>query len=281
MIVSSRHPARRRLAVGVVALGLVAAACGDSDADVVSDQSESASSDTQPTDDDETGTTGDGDADVTDATAVTVVEDDAAEGDAAEDGAAVDGLGPIDGNCEPLPDTDEPTRSFDAAPSMCLEDGAVYTATVTTSAGTITIDLDQSIAPETVNSFVFLARNNYFGDTVCHRIIEDFVVQCGDPTATGTGGPGYSFPDELPAAGQYEVGSIAMANSGPDTNGSQFFIITGASGVQLPPLYNLFGQVPADDLGVVETMNSQASVDPSGVPPATELRIESVRITQS
>ncbi len=273
MIVPIRRSAGRRLAAGVLALGLVAAACGDSDADVVSDQSESASPATQPTDD-AVGSTESADAGG-------AVGGDAVEDGATEGGAAADGLGPIDGNCEPLPDTDESTQSFDAAPSMCLEEGAVYTATVATSAGTITIDLDQSIAPETVNSFVFLARNNYFDGTVCHRIIEDFVVQCGDPTATGTGGPGYSFPDELPAAGQYEVGSIAMANSGPNTNGSQFFIITGANGVQLPPLYSLFGQVPADDLGVVDTMNSQASLDPSGVPPTTELRIESVQITQS
>ncbi len=271
----TRRSAGRRLAAGVLALGLVAAACGDSDADVVSDQSDrdSVPADTQAPDD-TVGSTAGTDSDGTRPDEV------AQDGGAVEDGAA-DGLGPIDADCEPLPDTDESTRSFDAAPSMCLEEGAVYTATVTTSAGTITIDLDQSIAPEAVNSFVFLARNNYFDDTVCHRIIQDFVVQCGDPTATGTGGPGYSFADELPAQGQYQVGSIAMANSGPNTNGSQFFIITGANGVALPPLYSLFGQVPADDLGVVDTMNSQASVDPSGVPPATELRIESVQITQS
>ena len=241
--------ARTRLACGVLALGLVAAACGDADDDVVADQADSVAE--APTTDE-----------ITDATAVV-------------------GLPPIDANCETLPDTDESTRSFDAAPPMCLEDGATYSAEVITSAGTITIELDQSIAPTTVNSFVFLARNNYFDDTVCHRIIDEFVVQCGDPTATGTGGPGYSFPDELPLQGQYEIGSIAMANSGPNTNGSQFFIITGASGMALPPLYSLFGNVPAEDLGVVSTMNGQASLEPSGVPPTSELRIQSVEIIQS
>lgn len=241
--------ARTRLACGVLALGLVAAACGDADDDVVADQADSVAE--APTTDQST------------------------------DATAVVGLPPIDANCETLPDTDESTRSFDAAPPMCLEDGATYSAEVITSAGTITIELDQSIAPITVNSFVFLARNNYFDDTVCHRIIDEFVVQCGDPTATGTGGPGYSFPDELPLEGQYEIGSIAMANSGPNTNGSQFFIITGASGMALPPLYSLFGSVPAEDLGVVSTMNGQASLDPSGVPPSSELRIQSIEIIQS
>ncbi len=253
-----RSRARTRFAAGVLALGLVAAACGDADDTVVTDQVD--------------------DAPVTaDGPEAEPATDDPATDDAQP---AVAGLPPIDANCEELPDTDASTRSFDEAPPMCLEEGAVYTASVTTSAGTITIDLDQTIAPTTVNNFVFLARNNYFDDTVCHRIIQEFVVQCGDPTATGTGGPGYSFPDELPEAGQYEVGSIAMANSGPDTNGSQFFIITGASGAGLPPAYSLFGQVPEADLGVVSEMNAQGSLDPSGVP-SSELRIISIEITQS
>ncbi len=155
-----------------------------------------------------------------------------------------------------------------------------YSALVETSAGDITIDLDQAAAPEAVNSFVFLARNNYFDDTICHRVIQEFVVQCGDPTATGTGGPGYRFADELPEAGAYELGSIAMANSGPDTNGSQFFIISGPNGVALPPLYSHFGQVPEDDLGVVADMNALGSADGSGVP-TEEIRILDVTITQT
>ena len=94
---------------------------------------------------------------------------------------------------------------------------------------------------ETVNNFVYLARNGYYDETPCHRIIPEFVVQCGDPTGTGTGNPGYSIDDELPEAGEYVLGSLAMANSGPDTNGSQFFIIIGEQGEQLPPDYSLFG----------------------------------------
>ena len=126
-------------------------------------------------------------------------------------------------------------QQFDSAPPMCLDPGATYQAIVTTNMGEFTIDLDAEAAPQTVNNFVFLARNVYYDDTPCHRIITDFVVQCGDPTGTGTGGPGYEFADELPEAGAYQLGSIAMANSGPDTNGSQFFIITGEQGVALPP----------------------------------------------
>ena len=172
------------------------------------------------------------------------------------------------------------TQQFAAAPPFCLDPDATYSALVETSAGDITIDLDQAAAPEAVNNFVFLARNNYFDDTICHRVIQDFVVQCGDPTGTGTGGPGYRFADELPAEGAYEIGSIAMANSGPDTNGSQLFIISGPNGVALPPLYSLFGQVPEADLGVVADMDALGSTDSSGVP-TEELRILDVTITQS
>lgn len=168
--------------------------------------------------------------------------------------------------CPPPAGTEEQTQQFDEAPPMCLDPNIAYTAIITTNLGVIEVDLDQEAAPGTVNSFVFLARNRYFDDTVCHRIIQDFVVQCGDPTATGTGGPGYTTPDELPAAGEYQVGSVAMANSGPDTQGSQFFIITGDNGVALPPAYSLYGQVPDEDLGVVAEMDARGSLDSSGTP---------------
>jgi cyclophilin family peptidyl-prolyl cis-trans isomerase len=182
--------------------------------------------------------------------------------------------------CPPVDGSDEQIQSFDGPPPMCLDPDATYSALVETSAGDITIDLDQEQAPNTVNNFVFLARYNYFDDTECHRVEKDFVVQCGDPTATGTGGPGYRFADELPEEGSYELGSIAMANSGPDTNGSQIFIISGPSGTALPPLYSLFGQVPEADLGVVADMNALASTDDSGVP-IEEIRILDVTIIES
>ena len=94
-----------------------------------------------------------------------------------------------------------------------------------------------------MNNFVFLAAHHYFDGVIFHRIINGFVCQGGDPTGTGRGGPGYRFEDELPKAGQYEIGSLAMANAGPNTNGSQFFIISGPQGTQLPPQCSLFGKV--------------------------------------
>ncbi|MGA9277077.1 peptidylprolyl isomerase [Ilumatobacter sp.] len=183
--------------------------------------------------------------------------------------------------CPPADGTDTVTQEFAGEPPFCLDPDVQYSAVVTTSSGDITIDLDQTAAPLTVNNFVFLARNNYFDDTICHRVVQDFVVQCGDPTGTGSGGPGYRFADELPEPGSYEVGSIAMANiSQPDTNGSQFFIVTGEHGVALPPAYSLFGQVPADDLDVVESMNALSPTDGSQTP-TEEIRILDVEIIES
>lgn len=115
-------------------------------------------------------------------------------------------------------------------------------ATINTSCGPIVVELDPAMAPETVNSFVFLARKGYFDGTVSHRVLPGFVIQAGDPTATGLGGPGYVVPDELPPDGfAYQTGVLAMANAGPNTTGSQFFIMVGDSG--LPPLYSAYGIV--------------------------------------
>ncbi len=189
--------------------------------------------------------------------------------------------GPADTAPEGCPPDDgvaEPVTSFDAPPPTCLVPGATYQAVVATNVGEFTIDLDAEAAPETVNNFVFLARNGYYDDTPCHRIITDFVVQCGDPTGTGTGGPGYEFADELPAAGEYQLGSLAMANSGPDTNGSQFFIITGDQGVALPPQYSLFGDVSD---GLDTTVEEMAAAGSAGGEPTTPVDIVSVRIVQS
>jgi cyclophilin family peptidyl-prolyl cis-trans isomerase len=140
-----------------------------------------------------------------------------------------------DAPCPPIDGVDSQTREFDAAPPACLDPGASYEAVVTTNVGEFTIAVDPDTAPVAANNFVFLARNRYFDDTVCHRIIPNFVVQCGDPTATGTGGPGYTIVDEPPTV-PYEIGSIAMAKTAaPDSAGSQFFVITGSDGASLPP----------------------------------------------
>ena len=147
------------------------------------------------------------------------------------------------------------TRKFDGQPDMGIDPSKRYTATMDTTLGTLVIALDAIKAPKTVNNFVFLALNHYYDGVIFHRIINGFMCQGGDPTGTGTGGPGYKFADELPKPGQYEVGSVAMANAGPDTNGSQFFIVSGRSGVGLPPQYSLFGKL-VKGLDVLETMQN-------------------------
>ena len=134
-------------------------------------------------------------------------------------------------------------RKFDEEPPMLIDTNKRYVATMVTSHGTMVIALDPLAAPKAVNSFVFLSRYHYYDGIVFHRIIPGFVLQGGDPTGSGSGGPGYRFADELPTAGKYKLGSLAMANAGPNTNGSQFFVISGPDGVGLPPLYSLFGEV--------------------------------------
>ena len=127
--------------------------------------------------------------------------------------------------------------SYSSPPPMTIDTSKTYTATVTTDIGPFTIRLDPEAAPKAVNSFVFLADKHFFDCIIFHRVIPSFVDQTGDPTGKGTGGPGYEFADELPkkATPQYPIGSVAMANAGPNTNGSQFFIVAGAEGESLPP----------------------------------------------
>ena len=149
-------------------------------------------------------------------------------------------------------------QEFAAPPEMGIDPSKRYTATVSTSLGELVIALDAINAPKTVNNFVFLALNHYYDGVIFHRIINGFMCQGGDPTGTGRGGPGYRFDDELPKPGQYQIGSLAMANAGPNTNGSQFFIVSGSSGVGLPPAYSLFGQV-VKGLEVVDQMQGVAT----------------------
>ncbi|HKY15890.1 MAG TPA: peptidylprolyl isomerase [Microthrixaceae bacterium] len=126
---------------------------------------------------------------------------------------------------------------------MAVDPSKQYQATISTSKGDMVAHLTPNNAPETVNNFVNLARHHYYDGLIFHRIIEGFMIQGGCPEGRGTGGPGYKFGDELPAPGRYEIGSLAMANAGPNTNGSQFFIVSGPSGVGLPPQYSLFGKL--------------------------------------
>ena len=183
--------------------------------------------------------------------------------------------------CPPADGSADQQQSFDSAPPMCIDADASYSAEIVTNKGTLVVELDQTRAPLTVNNFVTLARYHYFDNTECHRIIPGFMAQCGDPTATGTGGPGYRFADELPEAGEYQIGSLAMANSGPDTNGSQFFIISGETGVNLPPNYTLFGQVTEGLDTTLPALDAAGNPASNGVPPLEQVIIESVTIIEA
>jgi cyclophilin family peptidyl-prolyl cis-trans isomerase len=169
------------------------------------------------------------------------------------------------------------TQRFDGPPPMVIDPAKRYTAEMVTTKGTMTISLDPVAAPKTVNSFVFLARYHYFDGITFHRVIPGFVLQGGDPEGTGRGGPGYRFEDELPKPGRYEIGSLAMANAGPHTNGSQFFVISGPDGAALPPSYSLFGKVikGLEVIPAIEAIGSRSGT------PSEKVTIESVTITEA
>ena len=183
--------------------------------------------------------------------------------------------------CPPVEGAATQTQEFSDSFALCIDPTKTYTAVVKTNMGTYSAVLDAAKAPGTVNNFVSLARNKYFDGTTCHRAIPGFMIQCGDPTATGSGGPGYKFADELPASGEYKIGSLAMANSGPDTNGSQFFVISGDQGVSLPPSYTLFGQVTEGLDTTVVALDAAGNPSSNGVPPLKEIPIASITITES
>ena len=168
------------------------------------------------------------------------------------------------------------TKKFASMPPMGIDPTKRYSATLETTIGTMVIALDAAAAPLTVNNFVYLAAHHYYDGVIFHRIIKNFMCQGGDPEGSGRGGPGYKFGDELPKPGKYQIGSVAMANAGPNTNGSQFFIISGPSGVGLPPLYSLFGQV-VKGLEIVEKMQNVATRP--GDRPVEDVVIKSVTIS--
>ena len=190
----------------------------------------------------------------------------------------------VAGGCASNPKTVLHKPSWKSPPAMTIDTAKTYKAAVKTDAGTFVIALDATHAPITVNNFVFLANKDFFNCVTFHRVIPTFMDQTGDPTGTGTGGPGYKFADELPAKAtpQYPIGSVAMANSGPNTNGSQFFVVTGPEGESLPPSYSLFGHVTSG-LSVAQKINKDGNSNPSasGVPPKVIHRILSVTISSS
>jgi peptidylprolyl isomerase len=158
------------------------------------------------------------------------------------------------------------TRQFEGEPPLTIDRTIRYDAVIDTTLGTMTVALDPFSALHAVNNFVFLARAGFYNGLTFHRIIKGFMCQAGCPTGDGTGGPGYTFADELPKPGRYELGSVAMANAGPNTNGSQFFIVSGPRGMKLPPQYSLFGKV-VRGLDVLDALQNvpttgDAPVDP-------------------
>ncbi|MEZ5134700.1 MAG: peptidylprolyl isomerase [Acidimicrobiales bacterium] len=146
-------------------------------------------------------------------------------------------------------------------PAMQIDTDTIYTATITTNRGTIVLDLDPQLAPKSVNNFVSLARDGYYDGLTFHRVVPGFVIQGGCPEGSGRGGPGYRFEDE-PVQGEYTAGAVAMANAGPNTNGSQFFICLEDLVGRLDKNYNLFGNVTSgmDVVGATEIGDVMSSV---------------------
>jgi cyclophilin family peptidyl-prolyl cis-trans isomerase len=180
----------------------------------------------------------------------------------------------------PPPDGSAPRQvSFPRPPPGCIDQAKSYVATVETDAGTFTVELDAEAAPVTVNNFVVLSRYHAYDGVPFHRVVPGFVVQGGDvEKGNGMGGPGYAIPDELPD-GPYQLWSVAMANSGPNTSGSQFFVVSGPDGANnLQPNYSRFGRV-ASGHEVVQRINDDGAADPN--PPKVLHRMVRVTVSES
>ncbi len=166
--------------------------------------------------------------------------------------------------CPALDGSSARTTSFKEAPPVCIDERATYSAILETSEGAMTIALTPKNAPNTVNNFVFLSRYHFYDGLTIHRVVPEFILQGGDPLANSNGGPGYQFDDELPGQDGYDVGSVAMANNGVNTNGSQFFIVTGPTGSALKGTYSTFGKV-------TKGKSVLSAIDKLGRPPANDV----------
>ena len=166
-------------------------------------------------------------------------------------------------------------KQYSQAPELTIDPARTYTATIETTAGTMTAELFAGDAPLTVNNFVFLARDEFYTDVIFHRVIKGFMIQGGDPKGMGSGGPGYRFNDET-VTRKYLRGTLAMANAGPNTNGSQFFIMH--ADYPLPPNYTIFGKLTAGE-DVLEAI----ATAPTGAQdrPAQPVAMKSVTISES
>lgn len=168
-------------------------------------------------------------------------------------------------------------KMYTATPQMVIDTTKQYTATLKTDAGKIVVKLNAKETPVTVNNFVFLAREKFYDGTIFHRTIPGFMIQGGDPDGTGMGGPGYKFVDE-PFTGEYTRGTVAMANSGPNTNGSQFFIMHKDS--SLPPSYVIFGKVTAGLEAVDQIASAPTKPGGEGSSPVTPVKVQAVEIIE-
>jgi cyclophilin family peptidyl-prolyl cis-trans isomerase len=165
-------------------------------------------------------------------------------------------------------------KKYSAVPAMSIDAKKTYSATLETSEGTMVLDLFPGDAPQAVNNFVFLARDGFYDGVIFHRVIEGFMIQGGDPTGTGMGGPGYKFQDE-PVKRKYLRGTVAMANAGPNTNGSQFFIMH--RDYPLPPNYTIFGMLRSGE----KVLDTIATTKRDGNDrPVTPMTIKSVAIEE-
>lgn len=185
-----------------------------------------------------------------------------------------------EGDCA-YPASGEPAKEVDPPPTTDVEKTGEVVFTLATNEGDVTVTMDRAAAPCTVNSFESLAEQGYFDDTACHRLVDSgiFVLQCGDPTGTGSGGPGYTFADEVTEDATYGPGTVAMANAGPDTNGSQFFLVYEDS--PLDPNYTVFGQMDETSIGVVARIATEGQDgsfgDAGGGKPNNPAEISSVK----
>jgi cyclophilin family peptidyl-prolyl cis-trans isomerase len=181
------------------------------------------------------------------------------------------------------PNRDAGYPQWTTPPEMKIDPAKTYIATIETNRGTIVAELYAEQAPNTVNNFVCLASEGYYEGVIFHRVIRDFMIQTGDPTGTGRGGPGYQIQDELPGEDlDYEEGTLAMANSGPNTNGGQFFINQGNNSGRLDKSYTIFGKV-TEGMDVVNTIAEvPVSANPQGEQsvPAATMTVLSITITE-
>lgn len=170
-------------------------------------------------------------------------------------------------------------KTYAQAPSMMIDVNKSYSAILKTTAGDIEIALDAEQTPITVNNFVFLARDGYYDNVIFHRVLSGFMIQGGDPTGTGSGTPGYRFDDEA-FNGEYERGTVAMANAGPDTNGSQFFIMH--KDYLLDKAYVIFGKVTKglDVVDTIATAKTKMGGDGAMSSPVDPVKILSIEIIE-